>query len=189
MQYAIIDLETTGLDPLRHEICEISIVLINEDLMEVNKFTSKIKPDHMNRIDEEALEVNKFTLDELETFPSSVRVRGLLNTWKEDVLGDQEIIPIGHNVMFDLSFLREYLQDTYKQWFNYRKVDTKGLFDTLKLLGEFPKDESTSLSELSERMCIPHKPHNAYEDCMAVLSLLRRLRGNLSINLDNIFED
>ena len=43
--FAIVDLETTGLNPNYNEIIDIGLILIDEDMNEIGRFNSKILPD------------------------------------------------------------------------------------------------------------------------------------------------
>ena len=65
---AFIDLEMTGLDPLKHEIIEIGIVLAKQEedahgkhtLTLLSEHNIQLKPEHIENADPKALEVNKF---------------------------------------------------------------------------------------------------------------------------------
>ena len=189
MEYVVIDLETTGLDPTHHEICEMSFIVIDEELKEVAKFTSTMMPEHFSRIDPKALRVNGFTEKELKTHPSIVQVRGAFLRWKQEVMGDDLIIPIGHNIGFDLEFLRVFLQYQYEDIFHYRKCDTKVMIDNLKLINIITNESPSGLNYWADKLNIPYTPHKAYEDCMAVIGLLKWFKKSISLNLDNILED
>lgn len=58
---AFLDLETTGLDPTRHEIIEAAVVRVDgRTLRELDSVSVRIAPAHIERADPEALQVNGF---------------------------------------------------------------------------------------------------------------------------------
>src|SRR3989338_6197857 len=65
---AFVDLETTGLDPFRHEIIEIGIVLAEQRadlfgklfLERIAEHEIRLKPEHIETADPKALEVCKY---------------------------------------------------------------------------------------------------------------------------------
>ena len=189
MKYAIIDLETTGLKPDYHEIIEISIIIIDEFLQEKNRFITTMKPNHFTRIDPKALEINKVDIQDMLSFPTDTQVRGKFLTWKQEILGDEKLIPIGHNITFDLMFLKNFLRYHFDELFHYKKIDTKILIDSLKLLKMFPDNISSSLPELTKALQIKHDAHKAYGDCKAVIKVLNWFKNNLTLHLDDILKD
>lgn len=55
---AITDLEFTGLDPTRHEIIEVGLIVVeSETLIEKGRFETKVKPEHIENADTESLAV------------------------------------------------------------------------------------------------------------------------------------
>ena len=48
---AFIDIETTGLNLLKHEIIEIGCVLTTPELKVIEEFELKIKPEHIENAD------------------------------------------------------------------------------------------------------------------------------------------
>src|SRR3989338_2451792 len=49
--FAFIDIETTGLDVINHEIIEIGCVLTTPELQVIEEFEMKIKPEHLENAD------------------------------------------------------------------------------------------------------------------------------------------
>ena len=58
--FAFIDIETTGLNLLAHEIIEIGCVLATPKLKVIEEFELKIKPKHIENSDPVALKVNHY---------------------------------------------------------------------------------------------------------------------------------
>jgi len=113
MKYAIIDIETTGLDPYKHEIIEIAIITEDES------YHAKVIPTNIEYASPKALEINGYNeKDWFGAVPArdvAVRASRLL---------DGKII-IGHNPSFDMGFLRE-LWDLYNctPYIDRRYIDT-----------------------------------------------------------------
>ena len=57
---AFIDIETTGLNPEVQEIIEIGGVITTPDLVVVNEFEIKVKPENLAVAEPEALRINRF---------------------------------------------------------------------------------------------------------------------------------
>ena len=103
--FAAIDLETTGLDPAHCEVLELAIVPLNEDFTvssDIPEFTARIKAKHPEWIEQTAIDVNR--LDPTEGKPLE-EVRADLALWAEEN-GITGIVPLAHNLAFDLSFLK-----------------------------------------------------------------------------------
>jgi len=97
----VVDVETSGLDPLRHRVIEVAAVRLTHDLREVDAFESRVflAPSDFIRAEAEALAINGYDRERWRDAPRfgeiAGRLRGLLDG---SVAG-------GWNVWFDLSFL------------------------------------------------------------------------------------
>jgi DNA polymerase III epsilon subunit-like protein len=119
----VIDLETTGLTAGIHEVCQISCILVDDELTQVSKFTSLVRPRRVGLIDSDALAVNGFTIEQLLKAPTSEDVRGSFLEWWND-LGQTRVYPCGWNYQFDRDFLRMMFgQVEYESLFSYKAVD------------------------------------------------------------------
>ena len=56
-----IDLEMTGLNPVRHEIIELGVVIASPDLEIVEEFDLKIKPEHLENADPVSLKISNYS--------------------------------------------------------------------------------------------------------------------------------
>lgn len=112
-----IDVETTGLNSTMHEIIEIA--LIRESADGIHRFSTKIKPQHIEIASGRALEINGYNDAEWEDAPYAHEVAAEIASIIEDCT------LVGHNVQFDADFLEEMLyrcEQPYKP--KRRKVDT-----------------------------------------------------------------
>jgi oligoribonuclease (3'-5' exoribonuclease) len=66
--------------------------------------------------------------------------------------GKIKLIPVGHGVSFDLTFIWEHLlgRKTFEAYTSYRKLDTAVIAQFLKLQGKLPEYISGSLKSLVE---------------------------------------
>ena len=105
---AFVDTETTGLDPAIHEILEFSV-----EFEDGTQETFKIAPQHIETADARALEINGYTPEEwvgaLDPHAAAELILKLIG----------EAILIGHNIGFDVSFLRALLR---REGFNANEV-------------------------------------------------------------------
>lgn len=111
---AFIDLETTGLDPERHEIIEIGVIIVrqtftadNQAVFEViEELEYKVKPEHLETAEPEALRINGYNESE---WLFSADLKAVMQ-----IVADKtaDCIMVGQNVFFDWSFLKEAFKKT-----------------------------------------------------------------------------
>ncbi len=58
--FAIVDVETTGLNPSFNEMIDIGLILVDTDLQEQGRFYRKIHPTHPHRIHPIAKQINGY---------------------------------------------------------------------------------------------------------------------------------
>ena len=155
--FCVIDLETTGTDPLTDRIIEIAVIVFKGDQV-LNSFDSLIKSDIS--IPSLITDLTGISNNDLENAPEFDDIsRVLIETIKD--------IPIiGHNVDFDLSFLR-----------NYGMTFENIIFDTLDLSYVFfPSSPSYSLQSLKKEFNFPVKnSHRALSDCESTMHLFNEI--------------
>jgi len=97
-QFIVADIETTGLDPLKHEIIEIAAIRVNRDSGRHDTFTGLIKP--KRKISAKIASITGITNDLLqrEGEPLEDVVIAFL-----DFIGDRPLV--FYNAPFDISFL------------------------------------------------------------------------------------
>lgn len=195
----VLDFETTGLDP--HEGAEpielAAIMLELETLTEVSRFPARlIRIEHPELASQAALDVNKKTLKQLEEHgedPKVVFAEFII--WASKYLDPTEntlpnykrtrIILAGHNVKFDINFLKHSLKKYTKQVnqnslslydyiFDYHDICTFSIGYSLKVLLEKSMSKG-SLTNFTEYYNIPHDPHQAMSDVEATVEVLRKL--------------
>lgn len=195
-QVCVIDTETTGLDPLWHEIIQICILPLDANLeirKDVIPFYVDLIPDHPERIDKEAMKVNRLKIAEIgkKGFNRDAAV-DMLEGWIKK-LGlpctkygtSKKIIPLGHNFAFDMGFMKKWLSiDVYNDFFDYHYIDTmiaaNYLNDKAAMHAERVPFSKISLTYMCSTLKIKNeKAHDALHDCIATAEVYRKI-----LNLD-----
>ena len=161
MQFAVVDIETTGLFHQGHGITEVSVVLV-----EAGKLTPLYhKLFNPGRDVPSGIEAITGISTSMTAGASSIE--DAIDELTE-VLNDK--IFVAHNVNFDYQFLKSVF-DKSKKPFRYERLCT--LRYARKMFPEFP---SHRLSELCKRLGIVNEAqHRAHGDAMATSKLLLQL--------------
>ncbi len=163
----VLDLETSGLDPLTHSILSIGAVEYDNPK---NIFYGECTLREGAVVDLVALEINGFTLDHIKsTKKSCEQLLKEFLIWTETI---KHKTIAGHNVWFDASFLREGFKFYHIKWaFRHRYVDLHSIFyfHCLKHSIPFPLNKGISGIDLDFIITYLHlKPregvHNALSD-------------------------
>ena len=182
-----IDTETTGLDPVVHEMIEIAIVPLGPDLKprkDIFPFNFKIRPENVNVIDKEALSVNKITLEDLYTNGiDPIKASDLFETWFDNLKlpFGKKIVPLGHNWSFDAKFIEKWLGLTaFNCFFDYHYRDSSAIALFLNDWAEFHNERhpfpKVKLSYLCSQLKVENqRAHRALDDAIATAECYRRL--------------
>ena len=167
--FAFIDIETTGLNMLKHEIIEIGCVVVNSGLEIIEEFELKIKPEHIENADPVALKVNHYNEKDWE---KAVNLEKAIKILLEKA---KDCIMVGHNVAFDAGFLEyAFNKNGMLNTMHYHKLDTISMV-WAKLNAE-PDLEHFSLREMCVRFGIENKnPHTGLGDARATYELYKKL--------------
>ncbi|EKD30106.1 MAG: hypothetical protein ACD_78C00155G0001, partial [uncultured bacterium (gcode 4)] len=149
------DLETTGLDPKNDAIIEVAFVRCDETGV-LERWSTLVNPGFP--LPEETVNITGITDEDVKDAPffSDLRPRIL------EFLAD-DIPLLGHNVDFDVSFLREYGFD----------LGSRTLIDTFRLSQVlFYGAKSLNLGSLLESLGVPYEgQHRALADTEATVQL------------------
>ena len=123
---AFVDLETTGINPFKHEIIEIGCLIAkqndNNEWVVTEEFEFKVKPDHIETAENEALRINRY--DESAWMFGHTQEEAL-KTLSQKCEG---CVMVGQNVSFDYAFLAtKFGEYNIKDPFFYAKLDTISL--------------------------------------------------------------
>lgn len=151
---AVIDLETTGLSPWRHDrVVEIAIVLMSPDGRVYKEYETLVNP---NR-DLGPTQIHKISASDVLRAPSFADIAGDVL----DILANADVIA-GHNVTFDQNFLvKEYEQIGLA-------FPTIPLLCTCRLFGR------NNLAACCKELGVPFEgmPHRALSDARATARLV-----------------
>jgi DNA polymerase III epsilon subunit-like protein len=184
-EIAAVDVETTGVDSNFHEVVQIGLVLLDQDLNPTEKrFYHNIRPDYPGRIDPGAVAINQLTMDILDEAPSQLQVADWLLEWYEGLnLGmGAKLIPLAHNWTFEYRFLSAWLGSKLRdEIFHFHPRDAMvyalGINDRYGLCGAVPF-EKVSLAYLCDFFGIVNeKPHDALADAIAEAKVYKALLG------------
>lgn len=169
IDYVVLDLETTGLDPAWNEIIEIGAIRVR-DLDIVDTFSQLVKPSEP--IDDFITELTGITNEMVADAPSIDRVLpGFLEFVGDDIV-------VGHNVNFDINFLYDNCVQIFNRGFTNDYVDTMRLSRRL-----FPEERHHRLSDLEKRFNLHNEAaHRALSDVMLTNQCLDYLRKHVIDN-------
>lgn len=163
--FATIDCETSGLHPESHEILSLSIVILNESFEveeSIPPFDVRIKAS--KEVDVNATEINKLNPNEGMSIDE---VESSFEEWTA-LHGIEKIIPVGYNVHFDLSFIRQHLPKVTEK-FSHHHRDVMQLVEIINDLHQLKEGEkmfpSCSLGNVLKTLGMSDEgSHTAYTD-------------------------
>ena len=166
----VIDVETTGLEPSTDSVIQIaSCVLSRKELHEEKWFSTYVRPD--SPISPGARAIHGLTESDLvDAPPLSEAIRSFAE------YAPQDSIICGHNVAFDVAFLRQsYRRVGLSYDFDYHTMDLWSI--AFFILGaqsvNLPTYDLTALCRLYDIK--RSTKHDAFEDVRATAAVLRHL--------------
>ena len=171
--YVVVDLETTGLQPAKDRILEIGAVKVENGEVK-DTFCTFINP--RMAIPPFIQALTGITQDMVENAPTAEQA------FYEflDFCGDRDLM--GHNLMFDYSFLKH-------QAANLKLSFEKRGIDTLKIARSvLPELESRSLTSLCEYFQINgEQAHRAFHDALATHEVYKQLKKRAREGQERLF--
>jgi DNA polymerase III alpha subunit (gram-positive type) len=177
------DCETGGITTDMSMLTAYFAILNNKlDLIDELDLACKPNDDKPYVVTAEGLEINGINL--VQHNKSSItygaagkKIREL--TMKHSDNGKVKLIPLGHNVHFDIGFITEHLLSSknWNQFVSYRVLDTQVVARHLQIKGSMPDDISISLGNLINHLNIqvPGRQHEAKYDTLATIEIYKRL--------------
>jgi len=166
---AFIDLETTGLNPFRHEIIEIGCIVTNPELEIIEEIEFKVKAERMEDADPVSLKINQYDPAQWEDAMSLAEAMTILSEKTKDC------VMVGQNVAFDLGFLEGAFHKTgIQNGMHHHVLDTFAIG-----WAKLQKESSLvnfSLYELCSYFGIKNeRAHTALADARATFELYKKL--------------
>lgn len=172
----VIDLEMTGLNARTEKMIEIGAAKIRDGKV-TDTYAQLLNPGR--RLDEKTVEITGITEDMLKECPTFVQVKDeFLEFIGEDVL-------LGHNVIFDYSFLKKAVINESPKGTRFERMG----IDTLRIARRFlPGDQKKQLTALCEYYGIAYHAHRALDDALATFCFYEILWENYYDKGPDIFE-
>ncbi len=159
----VLDTETTGLDYTRERMVEFAALRLENGKIK-DEFQTLINPEQHIR-------------------KSSIAIHGITEEMVKDAPTEAEILPkilefigdypiVGHNVIFDFSFINEASLRVFKRGITNEKIDSQQMFKEIA-----PDLESHGLSALTERFKVDlTNHHRAMADAMGLALAYPKLK-------------
>ncbi|MFH1958460.1 MAG: 3'-5' exonuclease [bacterium] len=185
MNYLFVDTETGGLDADKYSILSLGCAIASRD--EILK-TLEIKIREPRIVTGGGLNINKIDLNEhaKEAIPPEEVVKKFLSFVLEtpDIYRNElgKIILFGHNVYFDISFIRRlffFTKYNYKDTFSHRNMDTASILKYLHFKDILKEDISSLSAALKYFGIRGGQRHVALDDAVLTAKLFQKL-----MNLD-----
>lgn len=162
LDYTVIDIETTGLDPKWDEIIELAALRARGGIV-VDRFETLVRPSH--DVSDFIEELTGITNRELLKAPFiSKALPGFLDFIGTDVV-------VGHNAHFDVNFIYDAAEHFCSRAFSNDIVDTMRLARHI-----LPDLSSHSLTDVSKALGVVRAgEHRAFVDCMTTFKVLEEL--------------
>jgi DNA polymerase-3 subunit epsilon len=170
---AFVDIETTGLNILKHEIIEIGVVIAKHndtgELVIKEEIEMKVQPQRIDDADPEALRVNGY---DPAQWMFGVTLEQAMQKLSERTEG---AVMVAQNVSFDYSFLTKAFAETgIESKMFYANLDTISLA-VAKLAGN-PSVKRYTLRALCDYFGIRNeRAHTALSDARATFEVYKKL--------------
>jgi len=173
------DVETTGLDPIKHDIVQLAF-LIEIDGRIVEDKNMLMQPFNYETIDPQALERQKRTVEEIMAYPDPRKIYleliSILEKYVDRYDKKDKFHNGGYNSKFDMDFLKQYFikngDQYFGSWFNYKSIDPLPLLHMLDGLGSVSL-ENYQLETVCKHFKIPIAAHDALNDIIATRNLAK----------------
>lgn len=160
IHFAIVDVETTGLDPQVHRVIEIAVVLMDSKGVVIHEWCTLVNPGHRDSGPEH---IHGIKGDWLTAAPTFAEIAGDL---RDRLVGR---VLTAHNSKFDMGFVSAEL-------FRAGAASSDAAVPNFDTMGTA---ESVGLPRALRNACaqlgIEYQPHDALEDARATARLLARL--------------
>lgn len=178
-KFVALDIETGGIGHDKSLLTAYFMVL-DENFKKVSDLSLNVKPDNrVYQVTAEALSINGINLiahdaEAIEEREAGTRLYEFLRLSSGD--GKNKLIPVGHNVKFDVDFVWAKLmsRSTWEHFVSYRTLDTGSIAQFFKLAGLMGDAVSGSLGSLAKEFGVVNpKAHDAEGDVFTTVGILK----------------
>lgn len=173
-----IDTETGGLNPYKHDLLSLAAVVWENKLI-LDTFEVFISRDNYS-VSPKAMEVNQISLDELRQkgVPEPDALQKFIEFIKTHFSLNEPITIAGHNIAFDIQFLKQIFYrnevDMYA-YFSYRTIDTASILRYLYLKGTIHEEVFSLDKALNYFQISAPVRHEALADAFLTAQLFSKL--------------
>lgn len=190
------DLETSGLNPMVDEIVQFSAVLEDIESGEIiTEIDLKARPSDVNLICAGVPELLGTTKEEIMSRTLSqeelyTSILEFFDTYVDKYDKRDKFIPIGYNIDFDKSFMRQFFirhDNRYiDSYFDHHSIDVMSFSHIFLVYGQIPSDqENLKLTTMCKFANIPlEKAHDSLYDTHAMRLLLKWFEGKMTIDYE-----
>lgn len=178
-RFVFIDTETGGIDPQKHSLLSIGVVVWDKDIgiISQKEFFVKSKQYIVTR---KAQGINKFDIEAHNKIAQdSIIVINELISFLRNYFPENTAFPVvGHNIQFDINFLKEFFKKngrSFNNYFAHRSIDTYSIFKAMTIAGIIDKSLNSSSDAFSYFNIKVQQRHSALYDCIATVELFENL--------------
>ena len=176
--FAFLDCEFGGLDPERHDITEVAVILTDDRLAELASAEWKVAA-RADRISAEAAQISGY---DAAAWSGAPHVRQVLTELAALLPPGKTVVPAGQNVRMDVQFLERAYKNCSIPWpFDYHVIDLATLFYAWSLVaGEPVPALSLRQAAATAGLIDGAVPHRAMADARLTLDTFRHYVGRLA---------
>jgi oligoribonuclease (3'-5' exoribonuclease) len=177
--FAFMDCEFGGLDPEKHDITEVAVIMTDYRLAELGQAEWKVEA-HPDRISDEAAKISGY---DAEAWKGAPHLRQVLTELSALCPKGKTVVPAGQNVRMDVNFLeRGYRNCGIPYPFDYHVIDLATLFYVWSLVAGEPVS-ALSLRQAAVTGGVTDGPvaHRAMADTRLTLDTFRHYVGQLAL--------
>lgn len=180
-KYIAFDCETTGVND-NCNLLTVSFLILDENLNEKDALNLSLRQNNGYHIFPKALEINKIDIikhhnTSLDLIDARKKLLEFLTKNKVQF----KLIPIGHNIQFDIKFIKHsglLTEFEYNNFISCNPLDTLSIAQFLKLSGKLHDKQSLSLVNLCSSLKLKlhedeHLEHSSEYDIKMTIKLLK----------------
>lgn len=178
--YLVLDTETGGLDAKENALIELSYAIILNGAIPVRR---QLLMRDGKQISDKALEVNGYIREQIREYESAesaaVRFLGDITRIVDPFDISETVIPVGHNISFDMRFVKEWMYDAdMAEFFEFifeKPLDTLSLAREAKSNGWIETDDAKLETVADYFGVLREGAHVARIDVEMTIDVLERL--------------
>lgn len=192
MKLLFLDTETGGIDPQKHSLLSIGMMVWENGFFCARKLINV--NDGVNVCTKEALSINKINIDEhiKNGISPKEAINEMIDFIETEFGKGERVILCGHNIGFDIRFLKQMFKNNnceYGKYFSHRSVDTHSIMLYLQICGVIREKVTSSHDALKYFGIKPVDRHNALGDAIDTAILFDKLVEEVRHNDNYTFEE